>query len=198
MMAMFVVSSCALGAGTEVDLELRTTKPTQVVFEPADFRLVLINRGAKPVSVSPSIDSADRWRIERADGWVDCRSSFSPTPGVGTQEWRRVAPHGEIELSFRPFGCPGNGETASTDFKDWTQVPGSYRLQVEYELAQSAGSTAPPARGKAPSDAVRGRVTSNEVKIDVRRAEGIDAEALNWALENHHNPLDVEVVNRSL
>jgi len=117
--------------------------------------------------------------------------------GVGSQEWRRVAPHGELQLVFRPFSCPGNGEPASDDFKDWTQVPGKYRLQVQYELAPPAQPTPANAKEKAPANTIRGSLTSNDVAVEVRRAEGIDAEALNWALENHHNPLDVEVVNRS-
>jgi len=75
-------------------------------------------------------------------------------------------------------------------------VPGKYRIQVKYMLAPSAQAMPSSRQEKTSTDAIGGSVTSNAVTIEVRQALGIDAEALNWALENHHNPLDVEVVNR--
>ena len=191
LLVTFAATSCAMGAG--VELELRTAKAQQVVFEPADFRLVLLNRGSESVSVAPSSDGTDRLRIEREGGWAECRSILSITPGVGPRDWQRVAPGGELELRLRSFSCPGTGEASNTRPKDWTEVPGRYRFQVEYQLSTNAdvggADTTPPG-------AFGGTLTSNTVTVEVKGATGVDAEALRWAAEHQHNPLDVEVANR--
>jgi hypothetical protein len=97
-----------------------------------------------------------------------------------------------MELSLLPFTCPGVGETFGPSFTDWTEVPGRYRLQVESTLVTPTDSGA----AAAPPDALGGLLTSNPVTIEVSAAQGVDAEALKWASENQHNPLDVAVANR--
>lgn len=183
-------TGCALGAG--VDLELRAPKSQQIVFEPPDLRLILINRGKDALSVAPEVESGVRVRIETPDGWVDCRSTISITPGVGSIQWRRITPGGELQIGLPPFTCPGVGESNGSSFKDWTEVPGRYRLHVESNLVTPSRS----ADTSAPADAVGGSLTSNTITIEVRAAQGVDAEALKWAAENHHNALDTAVANR--
>lgn len=190
ILTITLAAGCVVSAGGGAEVELRTAKSHQVVFEPPDLRLMLVNRGSEPMTVAVPSLQATRLRIERDGNWTDCRNSLSITPGVGPSEVRTVPSGGEFDLGPLQFSCPGLGESSNAKFRDWTEVPGRYRLQAEYHPASPTEDKTTMAGASATA------MTSNAVVIEVTKAEGVDAEALAWMMENHLNPQGVEVANR--
>jgi len=179
----FLATGWAFGAG--VDLELRSAKTQQLVLEPPDFHLVLVNHGARPVSVALTAVSQPRLRIETDEGWVDCRRDSSGLPGGSLVRWTRIAHGGEVELDLPTDGCPSTAMDPPGAAKYWVEVPARYRLQAEITLkapARSKGETT------APDDAFTGVLTSNIVSIDVNEPGGVDAQALAWSREHNDSP----------
>lgn len=180
----FLATGCAFGAG--VDLELRSAKAQQLVLEPIDLHLVLVNHGAAPVSIALSSASLPRLRIQTDDGWFDCKSSLAICPGVSMVPWTRIELGAEVELGPLPLLCPSAAVDAHGAAKEWVEVPARYRFQAESRLespARSAGDSS------APDDAFTGVLTSNTVSIDVIEPSGVDAQALTWAREQNASPL---------
>ncbi|MBZ5639191.1 MAG: hypothetical protein LAO51_10630 [Acidobacteriia bacterium] len=180
----FLATGWAFGAG--VDLELRSATAQQLVLEPPDLHLVLVNHGAEPVSIALSSASRPRLRIQTDDGWFDCKSSLAVCPGVSAVPWTRIQHGAEVELGPLPLLCPSAAVDAHGAVKEWVEVPARYRFQAETRLAvpaQSAGGTA------APDNAFTGALTSTIVSIDVNEPSGVDAQALSWAREHNDTPM---------
>lgn len=180
----FLAPDWAVGAG--VQLELRSTKPQQLVLEPINIQLFLVNRGTTTVSVALHSAWVPRLRIRTDDGWFDCRSSLAICPGVNEHPWTRMEPDAEVQLGPLPDICPSRPGETWREEKHWAGIPGKYLFQAETQLA---GSSELPDGITAPDDAFTGVLTSNIVSIDVNEPSGIDAQALTWARERNDTPM---------
>ena len=181
---VFLASGWVFGAG--VDLELRSAKAQQLVLEPIDLHLVLVNHGAGTVSIALGSSSFPRLRIQTDDRWLDCRSDLAIDRGASTDPWTRIEHGAEVPLGPLPLLCPSAAVDGHGAVKEWVEVAARYRFQGEIRL-EAPGHSAD--ENAAPGTAFTGVLTSNIVSIDVNEPSGVDAQALTWAREHNDSPL---------
>jgi hypothetical protein len=169
-------------SAADVRIELRSAKAQQLVLEPEDLQLFLVNRGPAPVSVVLQSGSSPRLRIQTSDGWFDCQRSLAICPGVNEHPWTKMEPGAEVRLGPLPEICPSRAGETDRGAKDWVGIPGHYQFQAESRLGDESEL---PSRITTPNDAFTGVLTSNIVSIDVVEPSGIDAQALAWAREHN-------------
>jgi hypothetical protein len=186
-----VLSGAICGRGPT--LELRALKSTQIVGEPYDLKLSLVNTSEKAILVFDPRFVIDRLQIV-ADGVAkECRPVSIATPGVPESTWARVEPGAEHALPLGMFECLCN-QAADTACLEWFQRPGNYRIEIDasYRATQAGdvGSTG------APAGAFSGSLGKGVATVHVLEPTGADAIALAWAREHKLDPRSIEVINR--
>lgn len=182
------------GSADTQGLEIRysSLKRTQLAGEPTDLRLFLVNGGAAPAHVARCFLTNDI-RMEIEGEWVEC-VRWQGTPGVPDVEWQQVDPGAQVLIGGRElFWCPKDAGPASNR-RDWREVAGNYKLQVEVSHripSDEVARTGPP-----PDGAREWTLRSNIIDIAVKEPYGIDAEALQWARQHGHAPISVQVANQ--
>src|SRR5262245_20203644 len=132
-----VIFATGLAFGAGVQLELRSAKPQQLVLEPIDLQLFLVNRGVTPVSVAIQSASTPRLRIQINDEWFGCASSLAICARVNERPWTLMEPGAELRLGPLPDKCPWRAGETYRDVKDWVGIPGHYKFQAEARLTGS-------------------------------------------------------------
>ena len=184
----------AANSAPELELRLASMKGTQLPGEQVDLRAVLLNRGGAPAYFERNLLDS-RIQLEINGEWTDCRPTLTILRGVVPDpRWQRIDPGDEALVGLGAFSCRDDS-LAGTNNRDWSEVPGDYTLRVimshrmlePHELERS---------GPAPEGAQAWTIASKVINLSVDEPSGVDAEALEWARENGHSPVSVEVATK--
>ena len=115
-----------------LELRLVSVKEMQLVREPPDLQLFLVNNGTAPAYVDR------RFLVFHIDAqmglggeWVVCGQMHRGTSGVRDEaRWQRIDPRASLLIGVGGFWCPEDAGPVSSG-RDWTEIPGGYKLKVE-------------------------------------------------------------------
>jgi len=193
VVGMLVVTGATRNA-QGLELRLESVREAQLVGEPSDIRLFLVNKGPEPALIDRAFLQLNI-EMEMGGEWLACgQQQFAILPGVREKaEWQRIEPGGELLIGLGGFWCPEDAGPASRG-RSWRERPGDYKLRVE--ASHRVPAQALEQIGPAPDGANEWTLRSKVIAIAVNEPTGIDAEALGWAREHGHDPaFSVEVAN---
>jgi hypothetical protein len=161
----------------------------QLPYVDPDLRLTLKNRSAGPVPF-PASGAHVRILLEQGGKWGECHPVVASAPaGTGTVKWEEIEAGGERAIRVPATRCLCDGKEPTDMCREWTAVPGRYRLKaiVSTDASDQTGPNSTPA------GALRGSLESPPVEIVVRQPTGADAKVISWA--NGFSPLTLSVLH---
>jgi hypothetical protein len=194
MVLIFLALSQINARASALELHLVSAKRSQIVGEPADLRLFLVNKGSATVNVAAALQTYDHIQLEINKQWVECAIASRGTAGVPEVEWQQIKPAAQLSVALPGFYCPEDAGPISNG-KDWREIAGDYRVRVEISY-QAVPSYVTERAGPPPEGAFQGTISSDIVDIAVTQPLGVDAEALRWARENRHDPVSTQVASQ--
>jgi hypothetical protein len=112
----------------------------------------------------------------------------SAPAGTGTVKWEEIEAGGERAIPVPATRCLCDGKVPTDMCREWTDVPGRYRLKAM--VSTDASDESSP--NSTPAGALRSSLESPPVEIVVRQPTGADAKVISWT--NGFSPLTLMVL----